>query len=183
MFKWVDSSLWAWSLCYFFLPLEVAVPPQCAAAARSSPVRGSRVSATPAAPLCIFQLTLRFRDSFISVRADWGLSGRDLSIHPSIYPTVCPAVTSAALLSSSGAPRPHLHLGRSDINFDQRTWQLFYFFFLRNSSPPDQRFTTGRLLLRSAVWWVLLPLFSREVETALQHWGVEMIKPVVRPGD
>lgn len=61
-------------------------------AACNSPVRGSRVPWTPAAPLLIFQLTLRFEDSFISVTAA-GLvcPGRDLSFHPSILPPVCPS--------------------------------------------------------------------------------------------
>lgn len=61
------------------------------AAACSGPVRGSRVSGTPAAPLRIFPLTLRFGDSFISVRAAAARSVRAGSVHPAPYSLVSPS--------------------------------------------------------------------------------------------
>lgn len=90
-------------------------PPRCAhAAARSiSPVRGSRVSGTPAAPLYIFPLRLCFWDSFIPVRAAArsARTGSPLpSTRPSTYPCSPPPLPR-------GAQRPHLHPRRSDTLF------------------------------------------------------------------
>lgn len=126
-------------------------PPRCAhAAARSiSPVRGSRVSGTPAAPLYIFALRLCFWDSFIPVRAAArsARTGSPLpSTRPSTYPCSPPPLPR-------GAQRPHLHLRRSDtlfsiigpVNFFLSCFPLFPPISVLLISSPEE------LLLNSAV--------------------------------
>lgn len=185
------SAIWclsAWipslavpSLRYRFLPLEVAAPPPCgdAEACSSSPVRGSRVRGTPAAPLRIFPLTLRVRDSFISgtAAARSVLAG---SVHPStrlriqVHPHLCPSIQ----LRSRSAPGKVRR-----IIYNQRTWQLFSpssFSFFYSSASWSAFHHREAITASSRLRWVLLPVFSCEMRWALQHWGVGNLWRVVR---
>lgn len=119
-------------MCYRFLPLEVAARPlRGDVAACKSPVRGSRVSGTPAAPLRIFPLTLDFRDSFISVRAT-ARSVRAGSVHPSTRLSTQRYILS--LLPPSGASASAPAKVRHVVSEQRTTLSL-----IGDSSPGDQR--------------------------------------------
>lgn len=118
------------------------------AAACSGPVRGSRVSGTPAAPLRIFPLTLRFGDSFISVRAAAARSVRAGSVHPSTRLSI--RLRTALSLRPPGGASASASGKVRHIILDRRTWQL---------SPWSASHHREIITAFSRRWWVSLPVF------------------------
>ncbi len=147
-----------------------------AEARSSSPVRGSRVSGTPAAPLRIFPLTLRFKDSFISVRAA-ARSLRAESIHPLVCPstsTFSPSTLRCVRICAREGQRHYFW--SADLTTFFLSFFLFFFFF-KHSSPRDQRFTTGWLQHSAAPGKSCCRCSHVRCvppETALQHRRVEI---------
>lgn len=143
--------LWTRALRCLFLPPEVAAGLQCGGAAAcssgSSPVRGSSVSGTPAAPLRIFPLTLRFRDSFISVRAAARVCPDRICPH---HPSICPS----SICVREGQTHRFLISGPDNFSSFLILCPDFFFPFC------FWRFITGRVIpALSRRWWVLPPVF------------------------
>lgn len=138
------------------------------AAACSGPVRGNRVSGTPAAPLRIFPLTLRFGDSFISVRAAAARSVRAGSVHPSTRLSI--RLRTALSLRPPGGASASASGKVRHIILDRRTWQLSPW-----SASHHREIITAFSLVSLAAGVCLFVCFYVRREQCNN-------KPVVKPG-
>lgn len=106
----------------------------------------------------------------------FGLSRQDQSIHPSsVRPAVHISPSIQRCAASASAKVRH-------IIFDQRTCQLFSFliYLIQISVSSSGFYYCIKRSLVSLSASVFTSGASLQ-ETALRHWGVETIKPMVRP--